>query len=233
MAPMIRRTIRNYATQEKYSVDFFGEELIVTVTKDRSVIGQWIHEVLSKNRFSSSHPLIVGLGVQWTPACYHRSGFRKPVRYRLGSRPPVFYPPADTLQLCVGNRCIIIQLSHYHRVPLVLRRFLKDTDLRFYGVWNSQDAKRLWASKHKLKTAELLDLKKLVVDSSGRKSLKCSKFEEIVEEGLGYAGVGEYRRESMSDWSVWKLSDDQIIQAAVDAYCAFKLGVLVGTYPSE
>ncbi|XP_010486964.1 PREDICTED: uncharacterized protein LOC104765009 [Camelina sativa] len=227
MAPMIRRTIRNYATQEKYYVDFFGEELIVTVTKDRSVIGQWIHEVASKNRFSS-HPPIVGLGVQWTPAC-----FRKPVRYRLGSRPPVFYPPADTLQLCVGNRCIIIQLSHCHRVPLVLRRFLKDTDFRFYGVWNSQDAKRLRASKHKLKTAELLDLKKLVVDSRGMKSLKRSKFEVIVEEGLGYPGVEQYRGKSMSNWSVWKLSNDQIIQASVDAYCSFKLGVQVGTYPSE
>ncbi|XP_010418894.1 PREDICTED: uncharacterized protein LOC104704518 [Camelina sativa] len=231
MAPMIRRTIRHYATQEKFCVDFFGDELIVTVTKDRSVIGQWIHEVASKNLFSS-HPPIVGLGVQWTPACY-RSGFRKPVRYRLGSRPPVFYPPADTLQLCVGNRCIIIQLSHCHRVPLVLRRFLKDTDFRFYGVWNSQDAKRLRRSKHKLKTAELLDLRKLVVDSRGRQSLNGRKFEVIVEEGLGYPGVGRYRRESMSNWSVRNLSNDQIMQASVDAYCCFKLGVQVGTYPFE
>ncbi|CAH8260213.1 unnamed protein product [Arabidopsis lyrata] len=51
-------------------VDFFGEEFIVTVTPDPSVIGQWIHDVLFHSRLSS-HPLVVGVGVQWTPSGYH------------------------------------------------------------------------------------------------------------------------------------------------------------------
>nr|BAB03152.1 unnamed protein product [Arabidopsis thaliana] len=203
MAPRIR-TIGSYATQEKYSVNFFGEELTVTVTPDPSVIGQWIHDVLSNNRFSS-HPLVVGVGVQWTP--------------------PGYDPPADTLQLCVGNRCIIIQLSHCDRVPRVLHNFLAYPDYTFVGVWNSQDARKLERSRHQLEIDDLLDLRKYVEDSSGRRSMRGCSFEVIVEECLGYRGVRLDREISMSDWSAYELCDDQILQASIDAHVCFKLGV--------
>ncbi|AAG51007.1 hypothetical protein; 73797-74486 [Arabidopsis thaliana] len=164
MAPRIR-TIGSYATQEKYSVNFFGEELTVTVTPDPSVIGQWIHDVLSNNRFSS-HPLVVGVGVQWTPP-----------------------------------------------------------DYTFVGVWNSQDARKLERSRHQLEIDDLLDLRKYVEDSSGRRSMRGCSFEVIVEECLGYRGVRLDREISMSDWSAYELCDDQILQASIDAHVCFKLGV--------
>ncbi|XP_010468140.1 PREDICTED: uncharacterized protein LOC104748155 [Camelina sativa] len=235
MAPSIR-TIRSYATQEKFSVDFFGDEIIVTVTPDPSVIGQWIHDVLFSSR-RSSHPLLVGLGVYWTPnrsrsdpqPVQYRSD-SQPVRYRSRSPPPVRHrspePEADTLQLCVGNRCIIIQLSRCHRVPNVLRRFLEDGDNTFVGVWNSQDAKKLEESRHQLEVVRLLDLRVHIVDSTGSRTLSNCSFEEIVEENLGHRGVRLERAISMSNWSVEYLSDDQILQATIDAYCSFKLGVL-------
>ncbi|AAG51014.1 hypothetical protein; 77417-78214 [Arabidopsis thaliana] len=232
MAPTIR-TIGTYATQQRYLVDFFGEEFIVIVTPDPSVIGQWIHDVLSHNRFSS-HPLVVGVGVQWTPSSYYSAS--SPVRYRSDS-PPVRYrsdsprvrrrfdPPADTLQLCVGNRCIIIQLSHCERVPQVLRNFLADRDYTFVGIWNSQDAGKLKRSKHELEIAVLLDLRKFVSDSSGRTMKRCS-FEKIVEENLGHSGVRLDRKVSRSDWRVYDLRYVQILQASIDVYACCKLAIL-------
>ncbi|EOA31428.1 hypothetical protein CARUB_v10014617mg [Capsella rubella] len=205
MAPRIGN-IASYATQEKYLVDFFGDEFIVTVTPDPSVIGQWIHDVLLRQR-SSSHPLVVGVGVQWTPSGYQ------------------YDPPADTLQLCVGYRCIIIQLSHCNRVPNILYSFLADPETTFVGVWNSQDARKLEESKHQLEIGELLDLRKYVVDSTGRWSLRGCSFEVIVEECLGYRGVRLDRQVSMSDWSAYDLCHRQILQASLDVYVCYKLGV--------
>ncbi|KAL9291139.1 putative 3'-5' exonuclease domain, ribonuclease H-like superfamily [Arabidopsis thaliana] len=345
MAPRIR-SIGSYATQGKFSVDFFGDEFIVTVTSDPSVIGQWIHDVL---RFSS-RPLVVGVGVQWTPhptspparyhspvsyhsdsspvthhydsppVCYrsdsppaqycsvspparyssdsppaqyrsvsppaqyrsvsppalYRSvspparyrSVSPPVRYRsdsppaqfrsvspparylsdsplvryrsvspparyLSVSPPARYrsvsppacsdPPANTLQLCVGNRCIIIQLFYCNRVPHVLRRFLGDRNHTFVGFWNSQDAGKLKRSRHRLEIAELLDLRNHVVDSRGR-GLKGCSFEVVVGECLGYRGVRLEKAIGMSDWSVYDLSYDQILQASIDVYVCSKLG---------
>ncbi|XP_006299142.2 uncharacterized protein LOC17891975 [Capsella rubella] len=238
------RTIGSYATQQRFSVDLFGDVFNVTVTADPSVIGQWVHDVLFSSR-RSSHPLLVGVGVQWTPFVSYRSdsppvSYRSdsppdsycsdspPVRYRSNS-PPVRYrsnAEADTLQLCVGNRCIIIQLSHCHRVPLVLRRFLADPDNTFVGVRNYQDAKKLKGSRHQLEIVRLLELIEHVVDSRGRKCLKGCSFGVIVEENLGYQGLGLDSEVSRSNWSVENLSYDQIFQASIDAYCSFKLGVL-------
>ncbi|KAG7624950.1 Ribonuclease H-like superfamily [Arabidopsis thaliana x Arabidopsis arenosa] len=233
MAPTIR-TIGSYATQQRYSVDFFGEELFVTVTPDPSVIGQWIHDVFFHNRLSS-HPLVVGVGVQWTPSGYHPAS--PPVSYRSDSSPdsyrsdspPVFYssdPPADTLQLCVGNRCIIIQLRYCERVPQVLRNFLADRDNTFVGIWNSQDAGKLERSRHQLEIAELMDLREFVSDSSGRRSMYNYSLEKIVEENLGYPGVRLDREVSMSDWRVYNLSYDQILQASIDVYACCSLAIL-------
>ncbi|CAE5967001.1 unnamed protein product [Arabidopsis arenosa] len=233
MAPRIR-TIGIYATQKKYSVDFFGEEFTVTVTPDPSVIGQWIHDVLFHSRLSS-HPLVVGVGVQWTPSGYHPAS--PPVSYRSDSSPdsyrsdspPVFYssdPPADTLQLCVGKRCIIIQLFHCERVPQVLRNFLADRDYTFVGVWNSQDAGKLERSRHQLEIAELLDLRKYVSDSTGRRTMRGCSFEEIVEENLGHQGVRLDPQVSMSDWRVYDLGYDQILQASIDVYACCQLAIL-------
>lgn len=50
---------------------------------------------------------------------------------------------ADTLQLGVGNECLVIQLSHCDHVPDELRIFLLDPDTIFIGVLNSQDARKL------------------------------------------------------------------------------------------
>ncbi|ESQ48787.1 hypothetical protein EUTSA_v10022181mg, partial [Eutrema salsugineum] len=112
-------------------------------------------------------------------------------------------PPADTLQLCVGKRCLIIQLSHCDRVPDELRRFLLDPEMIFVG---------------------LLDIRNYVQDSQGWSMRGCS-FEEIVQECMGYQGVRLDPEISMSDWSVYDLCLDQILQASLDVYVCSELGV--------
>ncbi|XP_006407333.2 Werner Syndrome-like exonuclease [Eutrema salsugineum] len=219
MAPTIR-TIERYRGHQKYSVDFFGDDVVVTVTETPLVIRRWIQDVIfyhRRSRSRSRRPLLVGVGVYWTPAGYHSDSDDSPPASN-------YYPPAETLQLCVGKRCIIIQLSYCNRVPLALRRFLTNPQTTFVGVWNPQDARRLERSRHQLEIGRLLDVKDYVRDSAGR-SLSRRSFEEIVEECMGYPGVTVVQEISMSDWGVDYLSLDQVLLASVDAYVSFKLGV--------
>ncbi|KAG7568620.1 3'-5' exonuclease domain [Arabidopsis thaliana x Arabidopsis arenosa] len=194
----IRRRIQKHHFNEEHHVDFFGERLIVTVTHTPSVIRRWIYSIRFFSR-RSSHPLVVGLGVQWTPG---------------GS-----YPPPDTLQLGVGIRCLIIQLSHCKRMPNVLRSFLEDETITFVGVWNSQDKDKLERSHHQLDIWRLVDIRNYLP----RWLWKCT-FERIVEECLEHQGVKKDKEICRSNWGARSLSDDQIVQA-YDVFVCCKLGV--------
>ncbi|CAH8356720.1 unnamed protein product [Eruca vesicaria subsp. sativa] len=224
MAPTIR-TVATYNTHQKHTVDFFGNELIVTVTSTPSVITRWINNVLFHNNRFSSHPLVVGVGVQWTPAGHHSNYYLCDNCYNAD---PYYYadPEADTLQLCVGNRCLIIQLSHCDHIPDELRYFLTDSGTVYVGFWNGQDARKLARSRHEVEIGELFDVRNYVQDSGGWSMSRCS-FEEVVEECMGYQGVRLDRGISMSDWSLYELDHEQILQASVDAYVCYELGVWV------
>ncbi|XP_033148411.1 uncharacterized protein LOC103845545 [Brassica rapa] len=213
MAPTIK-TIAEYKSHQYYFVDFFGDNLFVTQTETPSVIRRWIRYVVYRHRRSRSrHPLVVGVGVQWTPPWYF-------------SAPKGYYRPADTLQLCVGTLCLIIQLSYCKRVPTILRRFLTNPETTFVGIRNSQDVERLVRTKQQLEIGELLDVRNYftLTDWHGR-SFRPRSFEEIVETCMGFRGVRLDKNISKSNWSVGYLSHDQLLQASVDAYVCFKLGV--------
>ncbi|KAF3547488.1 hypothetical protein DY000_02004036 [Brassica cretica] len=183
MAPPPIRTVAIYNTHEVHSIDFFGNEVTVTVTADASVICEWISNVHTYDCAPltySHHPLVVGVGVQWTPR-------------RVDSS-------ADTLQLGVGNECLVIQLSHCDHVPDELRIFLLDPDTIFIGVLNSQDARKLATSRHELQIGELLDLRNYAQDCRGRSMRRCS-FEEIVDVCMRCPGVRLDPEISMSDKS--------------------------------
>ncbi|PIA61006.1 hypothetical protein AQUCO_00300495v1 [Aquilegia coerulea] len=63
-------TIHELATdfddKEMYSIDFYGANLIVTVTSSPAVVRNWIQSTWWIYR-SYRHRFVVGLGVQWNP----------------------------------------------------------------------------------------------------------------------------------------------------------------------
>ncbi|KAJ8748931.1 hypothetical protein K2173_013367 [Erythroxylum novogranatense] len=181
-----------------FTVNFFGTPISVTVTSAASVVREWINATLYYRRYQLGR-LVVGMGVQWNP--------------RNGND-----PPADTLQLCVGTRCLIVQLHHCDTVPLALRRFLSEERYTFVGIWNGSDAKKLMMTEHELRVHRLLDLR-TYIDNLVRASV-----ERIVECCLDYKGVALDKEISMSDWDDWWLTEEQVRQACVKAYVAFEIG---------
>ncbi|KAI4335003.1 hypothetical protein L6164_013692 [Bauhinia variegata] len=200
---------RSYANRRDFIVDLHGTHIDVTVTANAYVVKKWITSTLYLRR-QELHHLVVGLGVQWTP------GWRE--------------TPADTLQLCVGRRCLIFQLAYADYVPNVLRRFLSDNRFTFVGFYNHSDRLKLMISKHRLEMArDPLDLR-FYAESEDEESLKFASVEEIVKECLGFDGVRLRREISMSNWDVEFLSDDQVLQACLDAHCAFEIGKNIGAW---
>ncbi|XP_061350307.1 uncharacterized protein LOC133295483 [Gastrolobium bilobum] len=185
-----------------YTVDFHGNEINVTVTAKASVVRKWLSTTLFfRRRDLFENRFVVGLGVQWTPG---------------GRELPD--PPADTLQLCVGSRCLIFRL----RVPLILRKFLLNPNHTFVGFWNSLDRNKLESSEHRLRMYEdPIDLRRHVGEDLRQASVR-----DIVEDVLGYE-VERGTEISRSNWGKVILSHKQVRYATVDAYCAFLIGKLI------
>ncbi|XP_026438066.1 uncharacterized protein LOC113336632 [Papaver somniferum] len=162
--------------------NFFGTWIQTTLTSRPEIIHQWIHHYWQVYGMLFGNRLIVGAGVQWRPS-NHR---------------------ADTLQLCIGTRCLLIQLSHTPYIPDILRWFLVDVNIHFVGIRNRFDAERLRISDHELLISNLINI---------------GDFIDIGLPGLrGDPSVGR------SNWSAEHLTIDQVQYAVVDAYVSFELG---------
>ncbi|KAG2631225.1 hypothetical protein PVAP13_2NG006521 [Panicum virgatum] len=148
--------------------------------------------------------LVVGLGVQWTPT-----------RLPLHGAPP----EPTTLQLCVGHRCLLFHLAHADAVPEALRRFLADPRVTFVGSGSANDRRMLW-EHYGLHVERGLELR--AVAAMGNASL-----EDMADRFLGYTGIRKPREVAMSAWHAPRLSPDQVQYSCVDAYLAFRLGLVL------
>jgi hypothetical protein len=98
-----------------------GSPVQTTMTARPAITRRWVYGTLwlQHRVLCSSSGLTVGLGVQWAPP------FR---RLPAGAE-----PRSGTLQLCVGNRCLIYQLrlAGGGAVLQILSRFLADARVTF------------------------------------------------------------------------------------------------------
>ncbi|XP_027338271.1 uncharacterized protein LOC113852232 [Abrus precatorius] len=186
-----------------YDVDLHGTVFTVTVTASPFTADCWLNKTLNRNAAAlSSGTLVAGLGVQWTPRA---DGLRI----------------ADTLQLCIGRRCLIFQISRATSSPFLLRDFLVEPGTcTFVGFWNRYDRQSLWESQLGLILgSDPIDLRSLL-----NQELAHASVETIVESFLGYSGVRTRIQVSLSNWGAFTLTDDQVLQASLNARCAYLIG---------
>ncbi|KAI3928603.1 hypothetical protein MKW98_024204 [Papaver atlanticum] len=165
-----------------FDVSFFGKSITTTVTFERREIRRWIYSNLYYNR-RNRYNLVVGLGVQWLPFSSD--------------------DPAETLQICIGTRCLIIQLSHTRYLPKFLQRFLDNEKITFVGIWI-------------IRSFHYHNIDYLLGNESSSGSM-----ENLIRDYLGFKGVRKDEIVGRSNWNAKNLSVDQVQYATVDAHASF------------
>ncbi|RZC50548.1 hypothetical protein C5167_018977 [Papaver somniferum] len=191
-----------------FNVTFFGKSITTTVTSKPSDIRKWIYSSLYYS-LRNRHNLVVGLGVQWFPNTYGSDN-----------------DPAETLQICIGTGCLIIQLTHTPYVPKILRRFLANEKITFVGIWNFCDDSKLMKSEHQLFVSRLINLSEFGI----QKESSSGSMENLVRAHLGFNGVRKDGNIGRSNWNAKNLSVDQVQYATVDAHASFEIGKKLGAW---
>ncbi|XP_055819681.1 uncharacterized protein LOC129888724 [Solanum dulcamara] len=186
-----------------YGIEFYGDEIEVTVTNNAVVVNDWILEIVHVHR-RSLHKLLVGLDIEWLP-CFN----------------PEENHPVALLQLCVGRRCLLFQLLHKDAVPGFLAKFLGDPNVMFVGVGVKGDAEKLLRD-HKLFVANTVDLNRLALSFYGEEVYGKMGLKRMAKEVLGKV-MEKPLNVTLSKWDAEELVYEQVEYAAIDAFASFEI----------
>ncbi|XP_042499123.1 Werner Syndrome-like exonuclease [Macadamia integrifolia] len=103
---------------------FAGNIIETTVTDKASVAEDWVSDIRSRD--NGDRRVIVGLDCEWRP---------HPIRYMSNT--------TATLQLCINDKCLILQLFYMDYIPQSIKDFLNDPTFTFVGVEVADDAAKL------------------------------------------------------------------------------------------
>ena len=202
--PTTTNTITSNPTTSKCRVKFDGKLIETTVTDKGSTIDEWVHEILS---MYDGKRMVVGLDIEWKPN---------------SSREDNNKAKAATLQLCTGEKCLIVQLLHTDCIPQPLKSFLMDSNFTFVGVRVAEDIAKL-NDDYGIECNKSADVRELAMRQwpgrfVGKSNLKTLAFEVL---GVSMKKPPEVRR---SDWDKRVLDENQVEYACIDAYVSYRVG---------
>ncbi|GAU14813.1 hypothetical protein TSUD_50250 [Trifolium subterraneum] len=121
----------------------------------------------------------------------------------------------NTLHLCVNSRCLIFQISRADSILISFRLFLLNRDCKFAGFLNQWHRTTLADSKHHLLMYKgSFDLRFL------NRSCFDNSMQDIIHKCVGWKVELKDEIRS-SNWYEPTLSDDQVVFACIESYCAF------------
>ncbi|KAI3448472.1 hypothetical protein Pfo_005137 [Paulownia fortunei] len=107
----------------KYYVTFAATTIETTVTDKAATATEWVQEITA---LYGGSPAVVGLDVEWRPHAI-RSMSNK----------------SATLQLCIDQKCLILQLFYMDEIPESVKGFLMDPNFTFVGIEVGDDVLKL------------------------------------------------------------------------------------------
>lgn len=186
----------------KYYVRYGKSGIDTTVTDRSQIVDHWIQEIYS--HYNEHSKVIVGLDVEWKP------NFKKKTINK-----------AATLQLCIGYKCLIIQLQYIDEFPTSLKTFLMDSKFVFSGNQVKHDAEKL-KNEYGLEFNEMLDIQ------AATKAKWPGKFQKfgLMHLARDVAGLNlkKSRKICMSNWENRTLSGSQVVYACLDAFASYSVG---------
>ena len=108
----------------KFIVTYRGKLIATTVTDRAIVADEWVQEIT--NQYARQSKVVVGLDVEWIPTSTRCTSNK-----------------SATLQLCIDNNCLILQLFYMDYFPMSLKNFFMDSKFIFVGVEVEKDTNKL------------------------------------------------------------------------------------------
>ncbi|KAI3953142.1 hypothetical protein MKW92_045701 [Papaver armeniacum] len=203
---------KSKGTHHIYTVTYYKDKILTTVTHTACIVDHWISEVYRHFRGKLNN-LIVGLDIEWSR-----------LRRERGPRNKV-----AILQLCLSRRCLIFQFSCCDKIPKSLFEFLGDKQFIFVGVGIDGDIGKLLVD-HGLKVGRSEDLGSLA-DCKLASSFGEYRRSELYKAGMKTLTKVVLNQDlpkpysvTLSNWDRGLLSESQIEYACLDALVSYKLG---------
>ncbi|CAL1354366.1 unnamed protein product [Linum trigynum] len=187
------------ATNNVRITHFSGEAIETTVTSRASVVDNWVHSI------PAGRKLIVGLDCEWRP-----------------NTTPFMNNKTALLQLCVGTKCLILQLFYLDYIPQSLKDFLRDPNHTFVGVEVERDVAKLGAD-YGLSCTSVVDVREVTLAKWPNMFWRKPGLKDIAKE---VAGISMPKPMSVcrSDWQQRILEEKQIECACIDAFASCRIG---------
>ncbi|KAJ7945796.1 Werner Syndrome-like exonuclease [Quillaja saponaria] len=185
----------------KYSVSFDGKIIETTVTDKGSIADEWIQGILSKYACNTT---VVGLDIEWRPHLIKSMSNK-----------------SATLQLCIDDKCLILQLFYMDYFPQSLKDFLLDSNFIFVGIEVADDIEKL-RNEYGLGCSRHADIRELA------KNKWPGRFRRPGLKDLALEVAGLYMKKPkhvcLSNWEARVLNENQIEYGCIDAYASYKIG---------
>ncbi|KAK9070374.1 hypothetical protein SSX86_010776 [Deinandra increscens subsp. villosa] len=189
-----------YDTHNLYTITFFQHTISTIVTNSPFHVDSWIADIQRLHPFRH-----VGLDVEWRP-----------------SFAPNVQNPVATLQLCVGDRCLVFQIFHSPRIPQSLINFLGNPNYTFTGVGIENDVAKLMQD-YNIRVYCTADLGKLAADVYGVREYMNAGIKDLTSWILGRE-MEKPRSITLSGWDNRRLTPPQVQYASLDAFLSFEIG---------
>ncbi|KAJ7945785.1 Werner Syndrome-like exonuclease [Quillaja saponaria] len=188
-------------TTSKYSVTFAGLTIETTVTDQPNIIDEWVHQISTDY---AGKRTVVGLDREWMP---HKT---QPLM------------KAAMLQLCIDNKCLIVQLVYMNDFPQSLKNFLMDSNFIFVGVEVALDIAKL-KQEYGLEVNQIADVRDVAKQRWPGPRLLFSGLKHLAMELVGL-NMKKLKHVRTSSCETRVLSDEQVEYACIDAYASYRIG---------
>ncbi|MED6206368.1 hypothetical protein PIB30_026073 [Stylosanthes scabra] len=190
------------SSTSKYTINYDGKEIETTVSDKGAIVDQWVQEI--ELRYAGKSSVVIGLDVEWRP-----------------TSTPYTSNTSATLQLCIDDKCLIVQLFYIDNLPLSLKNFLINPKFTFVGIEVGDDISKI-TNEYGLNCGARADIRELAKKKwpfrFRRPGLK-----DLAKDVVGLI-MKKPKHVSMSNWEARVLSIEQIEYGSIDAYASYKIG---------
>ncbi|XP_042481809.1 uncharacterized protein LOC122062169 isoform X2 [Macadamia integrifolia] len=188
----------------KHRVKFCGYKIDITVTNDEREAGKWVTKVESYGQKKGHETFMVGLEV----------------KCQLNS--PKVPSPITILQLCVGRLCLLNQIYHEKKSSDgIFRAFLQNPMYTFVGISNT-------VAKIQQQYNVTVPVTKDIAMVASEKQPEYSNFglHQLCDRILKVT-IKPSRDAQLGDWGAETLCDEQISEAAREAFVCLRMRLVV------